>query len=136
ITRDDVKGFVKTSLAPAAATAASPATARAPATGGGGLPVIPAFDFSQFGPIESKPLSRIQRISGPRLHASWVNIPHVTQFDDADISELEETRNKLKQRAAEQGIKLTPLAFIMRACVRSLQELARCKASRDPSGGN
>src|SRR6202012_5963087 len=122
ITRDDVKGFVKTSLAPAAATAASPATARAPATGGGGLPVIPAFDFSQFGEIETKPLTRIQKISGPRLHASWVNIPHVTQFDEADITELEDLRGKLKQKAQDAGIKLTPLAFIIRACVRALQE--------------
>src|SRR6202012_1356853 len=136
ITRDDVKGFVKTSLAPAAATAASPATARAPATGGGGLPVIPAFDFSQFGPIETKPLSRIQKISGPRLHASWVNIPHVTQFDEADITDLEATRNRLKEKASQAGIKLTPLAFMIRACVKALQQFPQFNASLDPSGAN
>ena len=140
ITHDDVKGFVKTSLTPAAAApAAAPATARAPAappTGGGGLPVIPPIDFSLFGPVESKPLSRIQKISGPRLHASWVNIPHVTQFDEADITDLEATRNTLKEKAAKAGIKLTPLAFIVRACVKALQEFPQFNASLDPSGAN
>jgi pyruvate dehydrogenase E2 component (dihydrolipoamide acetyltransferase) len=130
ITHDDVKGFVRTALAPAA-----PTTARAPA-GGGGLPVIPAVDFSQFGPIETKPLSRIQKISGPRLHASWVNIPHVTQFDEADITDLEATRNRLKEKASQAGIKLTPLAFIIRACVRALQEFPQFNASLDPGGAN
>ena len=132
ITHDDVKAFVKTSLAPSAA----PATARAPAGGGGGLPTIPAVDFSAFGPVESKPLSRIQKISGPRLHASWVNIPHVTQFDEADITDLEATRNRLKETASKAGIKLTPLAFIIRACVKALQEFPQFNASLDPSGAN
>jgi pyruvate dehydrogenase E2 component (dihydrolipoamide acetyltransferase) len=127
ITHDDVKGFVKTSLA-------APATARAPAGGGGGLPVIPAIDFSLFGPVETKPLSRIQKISGPRLHASWVNIPHVTQFDEADITDLEAMRNKLKEKASQAGIKLTPLAFIVRACVKALQEFPQFNASLDPAG--
>jgi pyruvate dehydrogenase E2 component (dihydrolipoamide acetyltransferase) len=130
ITHDDVKGFVKTSLATPA-----PAMARAPA-GGGGLPVIPAIDFSLFGPVETKPLSRIQKISGPRLHASWVNIPHVTQFDEADITDLEATRNKLKEKASQAGLKLTPLAFIVRACVKALQEFPQFNASLDPTGAN
>jgi pyruvate dehydrogenase E2 component (dihydrolipoamide acetyltransferase) len=130
ITHDDVKGFVKTSLATPA-----PATARAPA-GGGGLPVIPAINFSLFGPVETKPLSRIQKISGPRLHASWVNIPHVTQFDEADITDLEATRNKLKEKASQAGLKLTPLAFIVRACVKALQEFPQFNASLDPTGAN
>jgi pyruvate dehydrogenase E2 component (dihydrolipoamide acetyltransferase) len=129
ITHDDVKGFVKTSLA-----APAPATARAPAGGGGGLPVIPAIDFSLFGPVETKPLSRIQKISGPRLHASWVNIPHVTQFDEADVTDLEAMRNKLKEKASQAGIKLTPLAFIVRACVKALQEFPQFNASLDPAG--
>ena len=132
ITHDDVKGFVKTSLA---VPVAAPAVARAPVTGGG-LPVIPAVDFSQFGPIETKPLSRIQKISGPRLHASWVNIPHVTQFDEADITDLEATRNRLKDQATQAGIKLTPLAFIIRACVKALQQFPQFNASLDPSGAN
>jgi pyruvate dehydrogenase E2 component (dihydrolipoamide acetyltransferase) len=98
--------------------------------------VIPAVDFAQFGPVESKPLSRIQKISGPRLHASWVNIPHVTQFDEADITDLEATRNRLKEKAAQAGIKLTPLAFIIRACVRALQQFPQFNASLDPGGAN
>jgi pyruvate dehydrogenase E2 component (dihydrolipoamide acetyltransferase) len=131
ITHDDVKGFVKSSLA-----SPPPAPARAPAGGGSGLPVIPPIDFALFGPVETKPLSRIQKISGPRLHASWVNIPHVTQFDEADITDLEATRNKLKEKASQAGIKLTPLAFIVRACVRALQEFPQFNASLDPGGAN
>jgi pyruvate dehydrogenase E2 component (dihydrolipoamide acetyltransferase) len=104
--------------------------------GGGALPAVPAVDFAAFGPIETRPLSRIQRISGPRLHASWVNVPHVTQFDEADITELEALRAKLKDTAAERGIKLTPLAFIVRACVKALQAFPTFNASLDASGTN
>jgi pyruvate dehydrogenase E2 component (dihydrolipoamide acetyltransferase) len=131
ITHDDVKGFVKSSLATPA-----PAAARPPAGGAGGLPSVPVIDFSLFGPVETKPLSRIQKISGPRLHASWVNIPHVTQFDEADITDLEAMRSKLKEKASQAGIKLTPLAFIVRACVRALQEFPQFNASLDPTGKN
>jgi len=134
ITHDDVKGFVKTSLSPATSGGGT-TTARAPG-GGSGLPTIPAVDFAAFGPVESKPLSRIQKISGPRLHASWVNIPHVTQFDEADITDLEATRNRLKDKAAQAGIKLTPLAFIIEACVKALQKFPQFNASLDPSGAN
>ena len=138
ITHEDVKAFVKGSLASAApATGRAPAPSVAPAQiAKGGLPSIPAVDFAAFGPIETKPLSRIQKISGPRLHASWVNIPHVTQFDEADITELEEVRNKLKETASRAGIKLTPLAFIVRACVKALQEFPQFNASLDPGGAN
>ena len=150
ITHDDIKTFVKSVMtAPAAApgapgavkpgaAAATPAAAPAavPAKPGGALPAIPAIDFSVFGPIETKPLSRIQRISGPRLHASWVNIPHVTQFDEADVTELEALRGKLRDGASERGIKLTALAFIMRACVRALQAFPQFNASLDPAGAN
>jgi pyruvate dehydrogenase E2 component (dihydrolipoamide acetyltransferase) len=93
-------------------------------------------DFAQFGPIESKPLGRVQRISGSRLHASWVNLPHVTQFDEADITELEETRKALKAKADSAGIKLTTLAFIVRACVRALQQFPLFNTSLDASGEN
>lgn len=129
VTHDDVKAFVKNFLARGA-----PAKGGVSAPGGGALPAIPAVDFSQFGEIETKPLSRIQKISGPRLHASWVNIPHVTQFDEADITELEDLRGKLKQKAQEAGLKLTPLAFIIRACVRALQEFPLFNSSLDPTG--
>ncbi len=133
ITHDDVKAFVK-SLMTGSGAASGPTAGAAPA--GGALPVIPAVDFAAFGPIETRPLSRIQRISGPRLHASWVNIPHVTQFDEADITELEGLRGKLKDAAAERGIKLTPLAFIVRACVKALQAFPQFNASLDPAGAN
>src|SRR5512146_267579 len=132
ITHDDVKAFIK-SLMTSGAAAGGGAAAKG---GGGALPVVPPVDFSAFGPVETQPLSRIQRISGPRLHASWVNIPHVTQFDEADITELEALRAKLKDSAAQRGIKLTPLAFIVRACVKALQAFPQVNASLDPAGAN
>jgi pyruvate dehydrogenase E2 component (dihydrolipoamide acetyltransferase) len=98
------------------------------------MPRVPVVDFAAFGPVELRPLSRIQRISGARLHASWVNLPHVTQFDEADITELEDARSKLKQKALQEGIKLTPLAFLVRACVKALQEFPSFNCSLDPSG--
>lgn len=130
ITHDDVKAFVKSFLTQSGAPGA------AAQAGGAALPAVPVVDFSAFGPVETQPLSRIQRISGPRLHASWVNIPHVTQFDEADITELEALRGKLKDAAAARGIKLTPLAFIVRACVKALQAFPQFNASLDPAGAN
>jgi pyruvate dehydrogenase E2 component (dihydrolipoamide acetyltransferase) len=129
VTHDDVKSFVKGALA-------APAAASAPAAAQSTLPAVPAVDYAQYGPTVLEPLSRIQRISGPRLHASWVNVPHVTQFDEADITELEQLRASLKDRAQAAGVKLTPLAFIMRACVRALQEFPRFNSSLDASGAN
>jgi pyruvate dehydrogenase E2 component (dihydrolipoamide acetyltransferase) len=123
ISHDDIKAFVKRALT----SAAAPASA---------WPAVPTVDFSQFGAVESKPLSRIQRISGPRLHASWVNIPHVTQFEIADITDLEDVRTKLKQKALTEGIRLSVLAFVVRACVRSLQEYPHFNASLDAGGEN
>jgi pyruvate dehydrogenase E2 component (dihydrolipoamide acetyltransferase) len=122
ITAEDVKEWVKQALA-------------APAERGwGALPKIAEVDFSKFGAIEVRPLSRIQKISGPRLQASWLNIPHVWQMDEADITELERTRESLKAQAAARGIKLTPLAFIVRACVRALQQFPVANSSLDPAG--
>jgi pyruvate dehydrogenase E2 component (dihydrolipoamide acetyltransferase) len=131
ITEDDVKGFVKKLLTGGSARAPG---AAGPA--GAGLPKVPVVDFAAFGPVETKPLSRIQKISGPRLHASWVNLPHVTQFDEADITDLEDVRNKLKQKAQSKGIKLTPLAFVVRAVTRVLQEFPTFNSSLDESGQN
>ncbi|HXW09049.1 MAG TPA: 2-oxo acid dehydrogenase subunit E2, partial [Steroidobacteraceae bacterium] len=125
ITDADVKGWVKQALASRAA----------PAAGGGALPAIPTVDFAAFGPVERKPLSRIQKIAGPRLHASWVNLPHVTQFDEADITEMEQARSNLKGEATQRGIKLTPLAFVMRACVQALKEFPQFCASLDAAAG-
>jgi pyruvate dehydrogenase E2 component (dihydrolipoamide acetyltransferase) len=130
ITHEDVKTFIKGALGNGAARPAAPASAKPAA------PAIPAVDIAQFGPVVSEPLSRIQRISGPRLHASWVGIPHVTQFDEADINELEQLRASLKERAQAAGVKLTPLAFILRACVRALQEFPRFNSVLDADGAN
>ena len=132
ITHEDVKAFVKAALGRGDA---SPARA-APEGARPSLPAVPAVDFAQFGPTVLEPLTRIQRISGPRLHASWVNIPHVTQFDEADITELEQVRASLKDKAQAAGVKLTPLAFIMRACVKALQEFPRFNSSLDAEGAN
>jgi pyruvate dehydrogenase E2 component (dihydrolipoamide acetyltransferase) len=121
ITDADVKAHVKRLL-----TEPGPAAA---------LPKVPEVDFAAFGPIERRPLSRIQKIAGPRLHASWVNIPHVTQFDEADITEMEATRAKLKDQATARGIKLTPLAFVMRACAQALQAFPHFGASLDAAAG-
>ena len=131
ITEEDVKAYVKAALANGAG--AGPA-------GGGDAghawPAVALPDFAQFGPIEVKPLSRVQRISGPRLHASWVNLPHVTQFDDADITQLEETRKGLKAGSEGAGVKLTTLAFIVRACVKALGEYPVFNTSLDARGEN
>jgi pyruvate dehydrogenase E2 component (dihydrolipoamide acetyltransferase) len=113
ITADDVKAHVKKALTSGPA-AAAPA-------GGTGLPELPAVDFAKFGAFELQPLSRLQRISGPRLHASWVNIPHVTQFDEADITEMEAARQELKKDADHEGVRLTPLAFVVMACAKALK---------------
>jgi pyruvate dehydrogenase E2 component (dihydrolipoamide acetyltransferase) len=126
ITDADVKNYVKRLLT-------SGDVAAAPA--GAVLPRVPTIDFAAFGPIERRPLSRIQKISGPRLHASWVNLPHVTQFDEADITDMEQTRTNMKAEATERGLKLTPLAFVMRACVQALQQFPQFCASLDAEAG-
>jgi pyruvate dehydrogenase E2 component (dihydrolipoamide acetyltransferase) len=123
ITRDDVK-------------AALSGGATAGVAGGGGLPEIPAVDFAKFGPIETKPLSRIKRISGPRLHASWVNVPHVTHNDDADITDLEAFRKGLDDEAkadkkAPYRVSLLPL--LMKAAVGSLKAFPIFNASLTPA---
>jgi pyruvate dehydrogenase E2 component (dihydrolipoamide acetyltransferase) len=127
ITDADVKAFVKSLMAPGAGLAAA---------AGAALPKINVPDFAQFGPIDIKPIGRVQRISGSRLHASWVNLPHVTQFDEADITELEATRRALKAKADGAGIKLTTLAFVVRACVKALQQFPLFNSSIDASGDN
>jgi pyruvate dehydrogenase E2 component (dihydrolipoamide acetyltransferase) len=127
ITQEDVKAHVKAILS---------APVRAPAAPVSALPKVPEVDFAKFGAVELKPLSRIQRISGARLQASWLNIPHVTQHEDADITDLEIARVALKGKATQEGVRLTPLAFIIRACIVALKEFPRFNASLDASGGN
>jgi pyruvate dehydrogenase E2 component (dihydrolipoyllysine-residue acetyltransferase) len=124
ILHDDVKSFVKAILtggtvSPGAAT---------------GLPAVPQVDFAKFGDVDVQPLSRIQKISGPRLQASWINLPHVTQHDLADITELEARRQMLKGAAKERGISLTPLAFILKACIATLKEFPKVNASLSDDG--
>jgi pyruvate dehydrogenase E2 component (dihydrolipoamide acetyltransferase) len=121
ILHDDVKAWVKEVLTGGAASGAA-------------LPKVPSVDFAKFGEIEREPLTRIQKIAGPRLQASWINLPHVTQHDLADITELEEKRQELKGPAKERGISLTILAFIMRACVATLREFPKANASLAEDG--
>ena len=114
ITREDVKAFLR---GPAAAPAAA-----APA-GGMGIPEIPAQDFSKFGPIETRPLPRIKKISGPHLHRAWLNVPHVTHNDEADITEIDAYRKELDTAAKEKGFRVTLLVFLMKASVSALRAI-------------
>jgi pyruvate dehydrogenase E2 component (dihydrolipoyllysine-residue acetyltransferase) len=132
VTREDVQAFVKRAIqgVPAAA---------APAAGGGlvlHLPEWPQVDFAKFGPVETKPLSRIKKLSGGFLHRNWVSIPHVCQFDEADITDLEAFRKENAEGAAKQGIKLTMLAFLVKASVNALRQFPEFNASLDARGEN
>ncbi len=124
ISHEDVKAWVKSALQ---------GTLKAPVSA---LPKVPIIDFSAFGEIDTQPLSRVQKISGSRLSAAWINIPHVTQFDEADITELELLRYSLKDRAVEQGVKLTPLSFIIAACIRAINKFPKFNSSLDIEGKN
>jgi pyruvate dehydrogenase E2 component (dihydrolipoamide acetyltransferase) len=123
ILADDVKGWVKQTLQGGGEAGA-----------GAALPAVPEVDFAKYGETATQPLGRIRKISARRLQASWLNLPHVTQHDLADITELEERRQELKGPAAERGIKLTPLAFIIQACVQALKEFPRFNSSLHPDG--
>lgn len=125
VLHDDVKAFVKAILTGQAAAPAATA-----------LPETPKVDFSKWGEVEEQPLTRIQKISGPRLQASWINLPHVTQHDLADITGLEAKRQRLKGPAKERGISLTPLAFIMKAVVAALQEFPKVNSSLSDDGSS
>ena len=125
ITEDDVKAFVKGVMS------------GGPAAGGGSsLPQVPIVDFAKYGAVEVKPLNRIKKISGPRLQAAWINVPHVTQHDEADITDLETMRKLLKADAEKVGAKLTPLAFLVKASVSALKEFPDFNTSLDPSQQN
>ena len=105
-----------------------------PAAAGSGIPSIPAVDFAVFGEVETRPLSRIKRISGPHLHRSWVNVPHVTNHDEADVTELEAFRQSIKAEAAAQGVRITLLAFVTKAVAATLAEYPSFNASLGPGG--
>ncbi len=123
-TKEDVQNFVKSALAQP--------------RGAGGLQVaeMPVVDFAKFGEIESKPLSRIKRLSGAYLHRNWVSIPHITQYDEADITGMEAFRKQLGAEYAAQGIKITPLAFLLKAVVEALRQYPDFNASLDAGGEN
>ena len=128
VTREDVQNFVKRTLAQPQG-----------ATGGGALPGLlpwPDVDFAKFGEIETRALSRIKKISGANLHRNWVMIPHVTQFEEADISEMEAFRKELGAEYAKQNIKITPLAFMLKACAHTLKHFPDFNASLDAGGEN
>ncbi|MGB5494599.1 MAG: dihydrolipoyllysine-residue acetyltransferase [Sedimenticolaceae bacterium] len=130
ITKEDVQGFVKRSLAEGAA-------ATAPTSGGTGalaLPGMPEVDFSKFGEVEEQPLGRIKKLSGAHLHRSWLNVPHVTQFDEADITELEAFRKANKDAAAKAEVKLTFMPFLMKAVCKALAEFPQFNSALSPDG--
>lgn len=129
ISKDDVQNFVKAALS-------QPRAAAGGAAGGMQVLAMPVIDFAKFGAIESQPLSRIKKISGANLHRNWVTIPHVTQFDEADISEMEAFRKQIGVEYAKQNIKITPLAFMLKAVVAALQQFPEFNASLDASGEN
>lgn len=126
ILKEDVQAFVKGELSqPSAAVAVE---------GGAGIPPVPAIDFSKFGEVETQPLPRIKRISGPHLHRAWLNVPHVTHHDEADVTELEAFRQSLKDEAAKQGVRVTALTFLMKALAAGLKEFPHFNASLSPDG--
>lgn len=116
ISKDDVKTYVKQVM-----TGSKPAPQASNAgVGGAGIPPIPAVDFSQFGEVEMLPMSKIKKITAANMSRNWLNVPHVTQFDDADITDLETFRKGLKAEAEKRGVKLTPLPFLLKACAAAL----------------
>ncbi len=117
ITKDDVKNYVKDIM-----TGKQPLASAAPSaiTGGAGIPSIPPVDFTQFGDIDLEPMTKIKKLTAQNMSRNWLNIPHVTQFDDADITDLESFRKSLKPEAEKRGVKLTPLPFLLKACAAAL----------------
>lgn len=127
ISREDVQAYVKTTLTRIREGGVSLGT-------GFAFPSLPEMDYSRFGPIEQKSLTRIQKLSGPNLHRNWVSIPHVTQFDDADITDLEAFRISLKSEAEQRGVKLSFLPFVMKAVVSALKAHPVFNASLNAAG--
>ena len=125
INRADVKGFVKKAMGSGASGGASL-----------GIKPMPEIDFSQFGETENQALSKINKLTGEFLHRSWVTVPHVTQFDEADITEMEAFRKQMGKEMEREGIKITPLAFIVWAVVASLKVFPRFNSSLDATGEN
>ena len=131
ITQEDVQSFVKGVMQ-------APVASGAPAAGGAGMNLLPwpSLDFSKFGATEIVALSRIKKLSGPNLHRNWVMIPHVTQFDEADITDLEQFRKDSNAAMAKSGVKLTMLAFVIKASVAALKKFSAFNSSLDAKGEN
>ena len=124
IIRDDVQGFVKRALSQGTAGA------------GLGVAPMPEIDFAQWGDVESKPLTKINKLTGQFLHRNWVTVPHVTQFDEADITDLESFRKSMVAEYKDRGVKITMLVFLMKAVVSAMKEFPRFNSSLDASGEN
>ncbi|MFG6176552.1 pyruvate dehydrogenase complex dihydrolipoyllysine-residue acetyltransferase [Halomonas sp. THAF12] len=131
VVKEDVHAYVKQVMA---GQAKAPSAAPAAAEGGMGIPPIPDQDFSQFGEVEEKPMGRLMKMGATNLHRSWLNVPHVTQFDEADITELEAFRKSMKAEAEAQGAKLTPLPFLIKACAFALQKFPQFNVSLKSDG--
>ncbi len=129
VLKEDVQRYVKEALSAKAAPQAA-------AISGAVIPPIPEVDFSKFGEVEVRPLSRIQRVSGPHLHRAWLNVPHVTHHDEADVTGLEAFRKSLKDEAAARGVRVTSLAFIMKAMAATLAEFPTFNASLSGDGAS
>jgi len=124
ISKEDVQNYVKRALAQ-------------PAAGGGlGVAPMPEIDFSQWGEIETKPLTKINKLTGEFLHRNWVTVPHVTQFDEADITDMEDFRKEMAAEYRDKGIRITPLVFMMKAVVSALKQYPRFNSSLDATGEN
>lgn len=131
VLKEDVHAFVKQAMKQQASAPSSGAAAPA---GGAGIPPIPAVDFSQFGEVEEQPMGRLLKMGATNLHRSWLNVPHVTQFDEADITDLEAFRKSMKAEAEAEGAKLTPLPFLVKACAFALRKFPQFNVSLHPDG--
>lgn len=127
VTKDDVKDYVKSVMQGSASSGA---------VSGAGIPAIPEIDFSQFGEIELKPMSKIQKLTAANMQRNWLNVPHVTQFDDVDITDLEEFRASMKAEAEKAGVKLTPLPFLLKACAAALRAEPKFNVSLHADGAH
>ncbi|MEH6584376.1 MAG: dihydrolipoyllysine-residue acetyltransferase [Halioglobus sp.] len=124
VVKEDLHDFVKKSLSGAAPKVSS----------GSGIPPIPEVDFSAFGPVESEPLSRMSKLTAANMQRNWLNVPHVTQFDDADITDLEAFRADMKAEGEKRGVKLTPLPFMLKACAVALRDNPKFRSSLTADG--
>ncbi len=135
VLKEDVHTYVKQAMkGQQEGGAKAPASGAASAAGGSGIPPIPDQDFSQFGEVEEKAMGRLMKMGATNLHRSWVNLPHVTQFDEADITELEAFRKSMKAEAEAQGAKLTPLPFLIKACAYALRQYPQFNVSLKSDG--